>query len=122
MPWTIRVDHRPYEELEGALKQLNAPFGQFGMDTLNADTSAISTGSHSDDSTYTGMDWQLQACASARAALASQIQGVLQTAANGQAPVNHWEADRLTRAADALIGDVSGLAQDSTPPSSPACG
>jgi hypothetical protein len=122
LPWTIRVDHRPYEQLEAALKQLNAPFGQFGMDTLNADTSAISTGSDSDDSTYTGMDSQLQTCASARAALASQIQGVLEAAENGQSPVNRWEADTLTRDADALIGDVSGLAQDSTPPSSPACG
>jgi hypothetical protein len=83
---------------------------------------AISTGTASDDSTYTGMDAQLQTCASARAALASQIQGVLRAAENGKALVNRWEADRLMADADALIGDVNGLAQDSAPPSSPACG
>ena len=121
LPWTIRVDKRPYEQLEAAMKQLNAPFGQFGLDTLNADTNALKTGTGGSDSSYTAMDSQLQTCASARSSLAAQIQGVLQEAEDGVAPVNRSEADMLTRQADALIADVNDLTNDSTPPANPVC-
>ena len=121
LPWTIRFDDRAYEQLEAALKQLNAPFGQFGMDTLDADSNAIGTGTDSSDSNYTAMDGELQTCASDRATLAARIQGVLQEAENGQAPVNRFEAGWLSREAYALIGDVSALSRDSTPPSSQVC-
>ena len=94
------------------------------MDTLDADTSAISTGSDSGDRRLLHGHGPLsyRRAPSERTALATQIQTVLQAAENGQAPVNHWEADRLARAADRLISDANGPAGASTPPSSPACG
>jgi len=58
VPWTIRDDRRASEEMAAALKQPDAPFGQFGLDTLNADTNAVESDSTS-DSTSTGMDAQL---------------------------------------------------------------
>jgi len=54
-------------------KQLNAPFGQFGMDTLAMSTQAIKSGSSNDDSTYTVHENKLSAFyASARTRWAGQ--------------------------------------------------
>ncbi len=43
------------------------------------------------------------------------------TAEDGQAPVGRREAELLTGQSEALISDVDGLSQDSTPPPSPVC-
>ena len=56
LPWSIRVDERDYEDLAAAYKQLDAPFGEFGLGTLDADTTALASGSSSDDTAYTGHD------------------------------------------------------------------
>ena len=119
-PWTIRVDQPGYEQLSAAYKQLNAPFGQFGLDTLNADTSAVESNSPG-DVTYTGTDAQLQACQTARSALAAQIQPVLQNAETGRFPINPFEAQQLTAKANALIGDAATLSSSSIPPATPVC-
>ena len=122
LPWTIRIDERDYDRLEAAYKQLDAPFGQFGMSTLDADTTALASDPNSNyDAMFMGMDSQLETCPKARAQLAGQIQGVLQAAEDGQAPVGRREAELLTGQAEALISDVDGLSRDSTPPSSPVC-
>jgi hypothetical protein len=121
LPWSIRSDQQPYQELAAALKQLNAPFGEFGMDTLTADTNAIKSDSPG-ETTYMGMDSQLEACASARGNLAAQILSVLQAAESGKAPVNPFEARLLTALAHALIGDASSLASEPTPPAGDVCG
>ena len=121
LPWSIRVARRPYEQLEAALKQVDAPFGQFGMNTLDADSNAVESTS-ANDATYTGMDSQLQSCETARQALVAQIQSVLGAAEDGSAPVSAAEADSLTAQANALISAAGSLAGDSTPPATPVCG
>jgi len=73
------------------------------------------------DSTYTGMDSQLQACASARASLVAQIGEVLQAAEDGDQPVSHREARTLVGEADALISDAATLASSPTPPAGTVC-
>jgi hypothetical protein len=117
LPWTISVNERGYEDLTAAYQQLDAPFGQFGLNTLNADTSALAGGSSSNDGAYTATDSQLQACESRRASLVGQIQSVLQAAERGQAPVSEWEDRYLIGRADRLIADTKTLAGTSTPPS-----
>ena len=82
LPWSIRVARGPYDRLEAALKQVDAPFGEFGMNTLKADTTAVESLSPG-DSTYTGMDSQLQTCETARQALVARIQSVLGAAEGG---------------------------------------
>ncbi|HEY2655777.1 MAG TPA: hypothetical protein VGI55_08305, partial [Solirubrobacteraceae bacterium] len=121
LPWSIRVARGPYDRLEAALKQVDAPFGEFGLNTLKADTTAIESLSPG-DSTYTGMDSQLQGCETAREALVARIQSVLGAAEDGAAPVSSVEADSLSSQADALIAAAGSLAGDSTPPATPACG
>jgi hypothetical protein len=121
LPWSLRRSRQSYDDLSAAYKQLDAPFGQFAMATLSADTSAIESHS-SGDSTYTGMDAQLQACESARSSLVDEIQAVLQGAERGQDPVDRHEARRLIDRADDLIADTQRLAASSTPPHRTVCG
>jgi len=121
LPWTIRVNERGYEELAAAYKQLDAPFGEFGLGTLDADTTALASNS-TNDATYTGMDSQLQACESQRTGLVAQIQSVLEAAETGKAPVSSWQAFWLIGQANKLINDANTLAGSSTSPSSPVCG
>jgi len=121
LPATIRDATGPYDELEAALKQVDAPFGEFGMNTLGADTHALESTSPG-DSTYTGMDAQLQSCETARQALVAQIQSVLGAAEDGSAPVSSATADSLSAQAGALIAAAGSLAGDSTPPATPVCG
>ena len=121
LPWTISANERGYEDLTTAYQQLDAPFGQFGLNTLNADTSALAGGSSSNDGAYTQTDSQLETCESRRTSLAGQIQSVLQAAERGQAPVSEWEDRYLVGRADRLIADTKTLAGASTPPSYMVC-
>ena len=121
LPWTIRVNERGYEELTAAYQQLDAPFGEFGLNTLDADTSALASNT-AQDATYTKTTSQLQTCESKRTSLVGQIQSVLQAAESGRAPVSSWQAFYLVGEADRLISDSKTLAAASTPPSAPVCG
>jgi hypothetical protein len=121
MPRTIRLGQSAYDSLDAAYKQLDAPFGSFGMSTLQADTTGIESNAGG-DSTYTGMDAQLNACETARSALAGQIESVLNRADDGLSPVGAGQAIALVRRADALIRDARSLASDSTPPARTVCG
>ncbi len=120
LPWTIRANERGYEDLAAAYKQLDAPFGEFGLGTLDADTTALASNS-SGDATYTGMTSQLQACENKRTSLVGQIQPVIAAAEGGRAPVSSWQAFLLVGEADRLINDAKALAAASTPPSHTVC-
>ena len=121
LPWTIRANERGYEDLAAAYKQLDAPFGEFGLGTLDADTTALATGSTSSDATYADMTSQLQACENERTSVVGQIQPVIQAAEGGRAPVSGWQAFFLVGEADRLINDAKALARASTPPSRIVC-
>ena len=81
-PDSVSGDRGELDELGAVYKQLDAPFGEFGLDTLDADTRALATSS-TGDAAYTGMDRQLQACESARAGLLPAIQHALGDAEAG---------------------------------------
>jgi hypothetical protein len=121
LPWSIRANKRGYEELAAAYKQLDAPFGEFGLGTLDADTTALATGSSSSDASYTDTTSQLQACENQRTALVAQIQPVIDAAESGTAPVSNREASSLIGRADRLIGDAKFLAGASTSPRFTVC-
>jgi hypothetical protein len=115
-PATLRTakDRAAFEELAAALKQVDAPFGEFGMNTLNADTNAIKSESL-EEATYEETDSQLQTCANTRLALVTKILSVLQAAETGTAAVSPTEAKTLTSEADAPIAD-SKMLPEATPP------
>jgi hypothetical protein len=108
------------DALGAAYKQLDAPFGAFGLDTLDADTTALA-GSSPGDAGYLGTDRQLQACDNARSALVPQIQSVLLGAETGQRPLNGFVAISLISRADRLIADAHRLGSSANPPSRMLC-
>src|SRR5206468_1765902 len=66
-------------------KQLNAPFGEFAMDTLKASTKALAS-SDVGDATYTSVEGEIQSLTAQRDALATQMKALLDGAEfNGQA-------------------------------------
>jgi hypothetical protein len=91
-------------------KQLNSSVGQFGSETLEADTQAIETGSTANDATYNTFASQLSSLGTQRDSLATTIKNELFNAEfNGQALPSSASSDLsecndiLTQAA-ALLG------------------
>src|SRR6476619_169132 len=83
VPQTLNAHRETLRRLGTAYKQLNAPFGAFGMHTLAASTKAIESGTPADDGTYTSLEGEIASLTSQRDALASQIRAALNAAASG---------------------------------------
>lgn len=56
MPQSLRAHRETLGRLGDVYKQLNAPFGQFGMGALAMSTRAVASGSTGSDSTYTSLE------------------------------------------------------------------
>ncbi len=106
---------RPHEraaddELDDAYEQVNAPFGQFAMDTLTASTAAIKA---ADVATYNFIEGKIALWTSQRDALAAQIRSALNAAAfDGQA-LNEQQAKDWIAQANSLIDQARTLASTS---------
>jgi hypothetical protein len=95
LPVSLRVHHPWLERLGQSYKQLMASFGSFSMDTLIASTAALSSGSSSDDSTYTTIEGEIQDLTNQRNALAAEIRaGINDAEFNGvklsESQINDW--------------------------------
>jgi hypothetical protein len=98
------------EELAAAYDQLESSVGQFGTDTLIADTKALASGSGSDDSAYQAEQATLRKLADDRDRVATKVKHVLTVAAHSQG-LRHGEVRtdlalirNLLQRADALAG------------------
>ncbi len=90
-------------------KQVNAPFGQFGMDTLQASTRALASNT-SGDTTYTAIDAQIANLTAQRDSLAAQMSAMLNAAAfNGQS-INEQQAKQLIAQGQDLLDQAHSLA------------
>ncbi len=121
LPRTISSDRHEFDRLSAVYKQLDAPFGKFGITTLDADTSALASDAAA-DATYTGMDAQLQACESERSSLVARIEAALQAAETGRAPLPRNETERWIEQAQRLSHDANTLASSHPVASAPVCG
>jgi hypothetical protein len=110
VPQSLRAHRETLRRLGDVYKQLNAPFGEFGMAALAASTNAIKSGSAADDSRYSALETQLSALTSQRDALASQIRGALDGAAFDDASINEQQAKAWISQADDLIAQAVALA------------
>jgi hypothetical protein len=89
-------------ELGTVYKQLNAPFGQFSMDTLQVSTTAL----RSDDTRYNQLETQLASLGDRRNALATKIKNLLQD----RAGFNPSSAAGVLGEAHTLLGEADALA------------
>jgi hypothetical protein len=95
--------------LAALYRQLNSSVGAFATDTLLAESSALASGSATDDTTFADTEEVLLHLADARDALATQIKAVLAAAANGQLPP-HGQLTSLTARGTALLRQAANLA------------
>jgi Type I phosphodiesterase / nucleotide pyrophosphatase len=91
-------------------KQINAPFGQFAMDSLVASTKAIKSGSASDDSVYTIIEGKIDSLTGQRNEVAMKMRAFLENAAfNGQT-INSNKAQSLIKQGQTLLDKMHALA------------
>jgi len=90
-------------------KQLDACVGQFGLKTLSASTTALESGSSSDDSTYTNLENQLASFGSLRDTLAGQMIALLEGAEFSGQPFSDAQAQSLISQGQALLTQVNSL-------------
>jgi hypothetical protein len=110
LPKPVRKHLRTFRRLTNTYKQLNAPFGQFAMNTLQASTRAIKGGSASDDSRYTWIEDQIATLTTSRDTLATQIRDALDAAVFGHAGLSESQARDWISQARALINQSAALA------------
>jgi len=94
------------ERLAAVYKQLNAPFGQFGMKTLDASTRGVS----GDDATYDSISAAIADLTADRDTLAASIRAALNAAAFGNQPLDEDQAKAWIDQAQQLIDEACTLA------------
>jgi hypothetical protein len=97
-----------FEPLARIYKQLNAPFGAFGMATLRASTKALAS-NDTGDATYTSIEGQIASLTAQRNALAAQMKGVLEDAEFNGKPVNTLKALLLIVRGSILVEQANQL-------------
>jgi hypothetical protein len=120
-PAAVLADPTDYDNMSAAYKQLDAPFGEFGRDSLMVSTKAVATSS-TGDATYRAWDAQLTACETLRTPLVTRIDALLHGAVFAHRTIDSGSARSLTQQANALITDMHELSGASTPPRGQLCG
>jgi hypothetical protein len=100
-------DDRTAEALGAAYKQVNAPFGQFAMDTLTASTAALKS---TDALKYDSIEASIATLTVKRNALAGTIRQALNDAAAGADRLDETQARAWIKQADALLAAAHALA------------
>ena len=110
VPQTLVAHRETLRRLGEVYKQLNAPFGEFGMSALVASTKAVKSGSASDDSTYTSLESSIASLTDERNTLAGKIRAALDGAAFSNEALNEQQAKQYIDDARSLIARAVALA------------
>ncbi len=106
---TLRAHRETLLRLGSTYEQVNASFGQFGLDLLASSTRALKSSS-TNDATYASIESSIQDLTSQRDALAGQIKVALNAAAfDGQA-LNEQQAKGWIDQANSLLDQANVLA------------
>jgi hypothetical protein len=107
VPFAVRISPG-FTVLSRTYKQLNAPFGAFGMATLRASTKALAS-NDSGDATYTSIEGKIQSLTTRRDALATEIKGALNGAEFKGQPINTLTALSLILRGNILLAEANHL-------------
>jgi hypothetical protein len=113
VPQTLRAHRQTLLRLGAVYKQLMAPFGAFGLETLKASTTALASGDGTDDSTYTDIESQIAELTSNRDKLAGYIRAALNAAEFSGQALDEQQAKGWIDQAQGLIDDATTLATSS---------
>jgi hypothetical protein len=109
LPRSVTSNERLITHLGQLYKQLDAPVGQFGLDTLRASTVALTSAS-AGDATYNKLEGDLTRLGDERDFVAGAIHGLLLDATFDGTPVNAQLARLLISAGDGVLRQASSLA------------
>ena len=90
------------------LKRIDAPFGQFAMDTLKGSTVALASDTNHDNR-YSTLEKSIAQVTAQRDEVVDGIKALLGGAELGQ-PIDHSQATALLDRAQGLLGRAAGLA------------
>ena len=99
-------------QLGQVYKQINAPFGQVGRNSLKVSTAALASNSPN-DATYTNLEGAISSWRTRRDTLAADMKAVLDRAASGQS-IDQNLAQQLIGEGQSLINEVSAAASGSS--------
>jgi len=111
LPRSLRQHQGRFERLGAVYKQVNAPFGRFGMDLLAASTEALKSGSDSDDSAYAAIQGRSKDLTEQRDALATEMKSALDAATFGNQPIDQRGAEKLIDRGEELLERARKLAR-----------
>jgi hypothetical protein len=104
------LDDRVATQLGDAYKQVNAPFGAFGHDTLIASTAALKS---ADELTYDTIESKIANLTFRRDALAGTIRSALDAAEFGNSRIDEDQARDWIQQAQHLLDEAHTLATSS---------
>ena len=113
IPQGLRQHRETLERLGAVYKQVTAPFGSFGHDTLVASTKAVAGGSATDDSRYASVESRIQSLTALRDSTAAQMRAALNAAAFGGDRMDEQHLKLLTVEGTALLAQAAILSATS---------
>lgn len=109
LPQSILMHEQTFQQLVQIYKQIMAPVGQLGLDSLQTSTKALESNTPGDKE-YNQIEKQLSDVTALRDNIASQMAAMINAAEfNGQ-PINVSQAKQLIQQANGLLKEVSDLA------------
>ncbi|TML58637.1 MAG: alkaline phosphatase family protein [Actinobacteria bacterium] len=105
-PQSLIAHRETVRRLSDIYEQVNAPFGQFAMDTLVASTRAIKS---TDESVYNSIESSIENLTTERDALATQIKTALGAAAFAGQALNEQQAKAWIDQAQSLLDRAAAL-------------
>src|SRR5215472_6627746 len=112
LPGSVNNNLDLLAQLGTVYKQINAPFGQVGKDSLRVSTVALASNSPN-DATYTNLENTISSWRTRRDTLAAGMQALLGAAASGQT-IDQNLAQQFINEGQALISEVSAAAGTSS--------
>jgi hypothetical protein len=106
-PQALIAHRETARRLAAIYEQVNAPFGQFSMDTLTASTRAVRS---TDESVYGAIETAIENLTTQRDALAGQIKAAFDAAAFDDQALNEQQAKAWIDQAQSLLNQAAVLA------------
>lgn len=109
LPTTLRKNRDSALAVAQVYKQINAPVGALGMNSLKISTRALASGDSGNDQIYTRLEKQLTDLTVRRDALAHKMIRLLNGAAFNGKGINPTKANKLVAQGKALLDEVAQL-------------
>jgi hypothetical protein len=111
-PGRLRDHTHALKKFANIYKQINAPFGQLGIDSLKVSTAALASGDSANDDIYIALTNKIMNWTSERDAIADEMRAMLNAAAFNDEFFNEVRGTQLTAQAEALLEEVRSCAAD----------